>query len=122
MIRHLFQRGLLAGLLVLSLTPLVHAGDSHPPVSRGTVLTITALDPNTHMATLQADDGGQEFQMPASAFLEGGGEGGSDLVTSSRPAAPELSAVVVTTFGACGMSQGPRTWRAPARPRRGAHP
>ena len=81
MIRHLFHRGLLAGLLVLSLTPLVHAGDGGgPPVSRGIVLTITALDPKTHMATLRADDGGQEFQMPASASWKVGEQEECNLV------------------------------------------
>jgi len=81
MMRHIFHRGLLAGLLVLSPAPLVHAGDGHhSPVSRGIVLTIMALDPKTHMATLRADDGGQEFQMPASTSWKVGGQEECDLV------------------------------------------
>ena len=54
MLRHILQRGLFASLLVLSLTPLVYAGESAgPAVSRGIVLTIVALDPKTDTATLQ---------------------------------------------------------------------
>ena len=80
MIRHILHRGLLAGLLVLSLPPLAHADNGYPPVSRGIVLTIIALDPKTHMATLRADDGGQEFQMLASASWKVGGQEECDLV------------------------------------------
>ena len=88
MVRHTIQRGLLAGMLLMSLTLLgqAHARgrmdgeESETPVSRGAVLTIVALNPKNHMATLRADDGGQEFQLPAYASWKVGAKVECDLV------------------------------------------
>jgi hypothetical protein len=74
------QRGLIAGILLMSLIPLANASargrtDSNAsdvPVSQGIVLTIVALDPKTDTATLRADDGGQEFQVTAYASWKTG--------------------------------------------------
>jgi hypothetical protein len=84
MIRQIIQRGLITGLLVLSLTPLVYAsGDALTPVSRGIVLTIVAIDPKTDTATLQTQHGGKEFQMTAYASWKVGNKVECDLVDIS---------------------------------------
>ena len=84
MLRHILQRGLFASLLVLSLTPLVYAGESAgPAVSRGIVLTIVAIDPKTDTATLQTQHGGKEFQMTAYASWKVGNKVECDLVDVS---------------------------------------
>lgn len=84
MIRQIIQRGLIAGMLVMSLTPLAYAGEGgQPPVSRGIVLTVTAIDAKTDTATLQAQDGGQEFQMTAYASWKVGKKVECDLVDVS---------------------------------------
>jgi hypothetical protein len=81
MIRQILHRGLLAGMLVLSLTPLAHAGPGgQPPVSRGVVLTIVAIDPKTDTATLQTQHEGKEFQMTTSASWKVGEKVECDLV------------------------------------------
>jgi hypothetical protein len=77
MIRQIIRRGLIAGMLVMSLTPLVYA---MTPVSRGIVLTIAAIDPKTDTATLRAQDGGQEFKMTAYASWKVGNKVECDLV------------------------------------------
>ena len=77
MIRQIIQRGLIAGMLVMSLTPLVYA---KTPVSHGIVLTIAAIDPKTDTATLRAQDAGQEFQMTAYASWKVGNKVECDLV------------------------------------------
>jgi hypothetical protein len=66
--RSIFHRSLLAGLLILSFTCPGDAEESSRPVSHGIVLTIVARDPKTHTATVRADEGGQAFQIPNSAF------------------------------------------------------
>jgi hypothetical protein len=84
MIRQIIQRGLLAGMLVLSLTPLASAGPGgQPSVSRGIVLTIVAIDPKTDTATLQTQHGGKEFQMTAYASWKVGNKVECDLVDVS---------------------------------------
>jgi len=83
MIRQIIQRGLIAGMLVMSLTPLVYAGEGgQPPVSQGIVLTIVAIDPH-HTTTLRAQDGGQEFQMTAYTSWKVGKKVECDLVDVS---------------------------------------
>ena len=59
MLRQILQRGLIVGLLFLSLTPLVYAGEnsSGEPVSRGIVLTIVAIDPKTNKVVDAIDSG-----------------------------------------------------------------
>jgi hypothetical protein len=84
MIRQIVHRSLLAGMLVMSLTPLAYADRSgRPPVSRGIVLSIMAINPQTDTATLRADDGGQEFQMTAYASWKVGEKVECDLVDVS---------------------------------------
>jgi len=84
MIRQIIHRSLLAGMLVMSLTPLAYADRSgHPPVSRGIVLSIMAINPQTDTATLRADDGGQEFQTTAYASWKVGEKVECDLVDIS---------------------------------------
>jgi hypothetical protein len=79
--RSILHHGLLIGLLVLSLIRGVYAGPTdHPPVSYGIVLTIVALDPKRHTATLQADDGGQVFQLTAATSWKIGHKVECDLV------------------------------------------
>ena len=68
MLRHILHRSFLTSLLVLGLTYPGGAEESSRPVSHGIVLTIVARDPKTHTATLRADEGGKEFQIPNSAF------------------------------------------------------
>ena len=88
MIRQCMQRGLIAGILLMSLVPLANArahgrtdsNASDVPVSQGIVLTIVALDPKTDTATLRADDGGQEFQMTAYASWKTGAKVECDLI------------------------------------------
>jgi hypothetical protein len=84
MIRQILQRGLIAGMLVMSLTPLAYASEGgQPSVSQGIVLTIAAIDPH-HTATLRADDGGQEFQMTAYASWKVGHKVECDLIPMDR--------------------------------------
>jgi len=91
MLRQILQRGLIVGLLFLSLTPLVYAGEnsSGEPVSRGIVLTIVAIDPKTDTATLQTQHGGKEFQMTAYASWKVGHKVECDLVEEVYPG-PQL--------------------------------
>lgn len=90
MIRQILHRGLLAGLLVLSLTHLAHAGESGgSPVSRGIGLTIVAIDPKTDTATLQTQHGGKAFQMTASSSWKVGNKVECDLVDEVYPG-PQL--------------------------------
>lgn len=93
--------GLIAGMLVLSLTPLVYAsGDALTPVSRGIVLTIVAIDPKTDTATLQTQHGGKEFQMTAYASWKEGHKVECDLIPMDRgPQLQNCQALVVTTGG-----------------------
>jgi hypothetical protein len=87
--RHILHRSLLASLLVLSFTLLVYARESGPPTSQGIVLTVVALDPKTHTATLSADDGGKEFQMTNSAAWKKGSKVLCDLLEEVYPG-PQL--------------------------------
>ena len=80
MVRQILQRGLIAGMLVLSLTPLAYASRG---VSQGIVLTIVAIDPKTDTATLRDNDGGQAFQMTAYASWKVGNKVECDLVDVS---------------------------------------
>ena len=63
MIRQIIQRGLIAGMLVMSLTPLVYAG-RHACVARDRAHHCGDRSQD-HTATLRAQDAGQEFQMTA---------------------------------------------------------
>jgi hypothetical protein len=90
MLRHILQRGLFASLLVLSLTPLVYAGESAgPAVSRGIVLTIVALDPKTDTAALQTQHGHRAFQTIAWPSWKLGHKVECDLVDEIYPG-PQL--------------------------------
>lgn len=80
MLRHILYRSLLTGLLILGFTLPSYAEQNGPPVSRGIVLTIMALDPKTHTATLRADDGGKEFQTSNSGFWKIGSKMLCDLI------------------------------------------
>ena len=80
------SRSFLTSLLILGLTCPGYAEQNNPPVSHGIVLTIVARDPKTHTATLRADEGGKEFQIPNSAFWKIDSKMLCDVVTGALEA------------------------------------
>src|SRR4029450_3548229 len=87
--RHILYRSFLTGLLVLSLTLPGYAEKTEQRSSQGIVLTVVALDPKTHIATLRADNGGKEFQVTNSASWKTGSKVLCDLVEEVSPG-PQL--------------------------------
>ena len=73
--QHLLYRSLLTGLLVLSLTPRGYAEKNEKQGSQGIVLTVVALDPKTHTATMRADRGWHSVSGDEFGLLEVGCEG-----------------------------------------------
>ena len=89
MLRRIIQDGLIAGLLVVGLVSLVHAGNQEKAaVSRGIVLTIAAIDPKTATASLKTQQGEREYQTTAYASWKVGDKVECDLVAANR--GPEL--------------------------------
>jgi hypothetical protein len=85
MLRRIIQDGLITGILVVGLVPLVHAGDQEKvPVSSGIVLTIAAIDPKTDTATLKTQQGEEAFQTTTYASWKVGDKVECDLVKTVR--------------------------------------
>jgi len=83
--RPLLLGSLLTSLLVLSLPLLGYADKIEQPSSQGIVLTVVALDPKTHTATVRADGDGNGFQTMNSPSWKTGAKVLCDLVeTKSR--------------------------------------
>ena len=55
--RHIVQRAVLAGMLVLGIVPVTWANSELIPVTTGVVATITHIDAHHGMATLQTEAG-----------------------------------------------------------------
>jgi hypothetical protein len=81
--RSLLLGSLLSSLLVLSLTLLGYADKTQQPSTQRIVLTVVALDPKTHTATMRADEDGTAFQTMNSASWKSGAKVLCDLVESA---------------------------------------
>jgi hypothetical protein len=82
MLRQIIHGGLIAGLLVMGMTPPGHA-DKRDPEAEGRVFTIVAIDTKTDTATLRTEDG-QTVQTIASASWKAGNKVECDVINRAE--------------------------------------